>query len=137
MNKNIRRSRVMAAGVTGAWALGSTAASADEPPAPARTPPDVSAPAASPFARIVTRTAHRFTGRLTAPGALLAYGVTGGAGSTAYGPAGTAGSGARAAAGNALTGAGAAAGHALTGARAAVDTVVPTQVRDAAVARRG
>jgi hypothetical protein len=29
MNKNIRRSIVIAAGVTGAWALGSTSAGAD------------------------------------------------------------------------------------------------------------
>ncbi|NUO42858.1 MAG: hypothetical protein HOV82_12540, partial [Streptomyces sp.] len=33
MNKNIRRSIVIAAGVTGAWALGSSVASADELPA--------------------------------------------------------------------------------------------------------
>src|SRR4051812_11902588 len=32
MNKNIRRSIVIAAGVTGAWALGSAVASADELP---------------------------------------------------------------------------------------------------------
>ncbi|MFJ9716632.1 hypothetical protein ACIRPQ_11915 [Streptomyces sp. NPDC101213] len=154
MNENIRRSRAMAADATGVRSLGSTAASADEPPAPARTPPDVSAPAAVASARTVTRTARRFTERLTAPGAPLAYGVTGGAGSAAHGragpagKAGTAGSGAReaaghaltgvgAAAGHALTGVGAAAGHVLTGARAAADTVVPVQVRDAAGVRRG
>lgn len=45
MNKNIRRSIVIAAGVTGAWALGSAAASADELPA-ALSVPDTTADAA-------------------------------------------------------------------------------------------
>ncbi|MEU6302312.1 hypothetical protein ABZ879_06170, partial [Streptomyces chartreusis] len=40
MNKNIRRSIVIAAGVTGAWALGSTVASADELPASTLSVPD-------------------------------------------------------------------------------------------------
>ncbi|NEC72844.1 hypothetical protein, partial [Streptomyces rochei] len=41
MNKNIRRSLVITAGVTGAWALGSAVASADELPAASVSVPDV------------------------------------------------------------------------------------------------
>ncbi|MDX3246342.1 hypothetical protein PV408_32360, partial [Streptomyces sp. ME18-1-4] len=41
MNKNIRRSLVIAAGVSGAWALGSAVASADELPAASVSTPDV------------------------------------------------------------------------------------------------
>ncbi|MBC7273236.1 MAG: hypothetical protein H5T76_31825, partial [Streptomyces sp.] len=40
MNKNIRRSIVLAAGVTGAWALGTSIASADELPASTLSTPD-------------------------------------------------------------------------------------------------
>jgi hypothetical protein len=40
MNKNIRRSLVIAAGFSGAWALGSAVASAEEPPAPPVSVPD-------------------------------------------------------------------------------------------------
>ncbi|MGW4568414.1 hypothetical protein ACWEN3_40715 [Streptomyces sp. NPDC004561] len=43
MNKNIRRSIVIAAGVTGAWALGSAAANADELPASSLSVPDAGA----------------------------------------------------------------------------------------------
>ncbi|MFD3314958.1 hypothetical protein ACFWXN_42560, partial [Streptomyces sp. NPDC058694] len=42
MHKNIRRSIVIAAGVTGAWALGSAVASADELPATSASVPDAS-----------------------------------------------------------------------------------------------
>src|SRR3569623_1450199 len=41
MNQNIRRSIVIAAGVSGAWALGSAVASADELPAHSLSVPDV------------------------------------------------------------------------------------------------
>ncbi|MFJ4689862.1 hypothetical protein [Streptomyces sp. NPDC088766] len=135
MNKDLRRSLVMAAGVTGVRVLGSTAANADGTPAPALTPPDVTGTvddtlAAGPGpplpSRTVTRTADRFAGELTAPVAPFAYEATGGVGSTAYGVAGTAGSAARSAA-----------GHALTGAAAAADTVVPARGPDAAGIRRG
>lgn len=40
MSNNIRPSLVIAAGVTGAWALGSVVAGADEPPAGSLTTPD-------------------------------------------------------------------------------------------------
>ncbi|GAA3297737.1 hypothetical protein [Streptomyces cinereospinus] len=40
INKNVRRSLVMAAGVTGAWALGSAAPNADELPVSSLTVPD-------------------------------------------------------------------------------------------------
>ncbi|MYS30227.1 hypothetical protein GTW38_25550, partial [Streptomyces sp. SID7804] len=43
MNKNIRRSIVIAAGVTGAWALGSASASADELPLLSVSAPDAGA----------------------------------------------------------------------------------------------
>ncbi|MEV6617856.1 hypothetical protein AB0N31_29160 [Streptomyces sp. NPDC051051] len=117
MNENTRRFFGTAAGGTGVWARGSTAASADGTPA--------SAPA-TPFARTVTRTADRLAGHPTAPVIPFVYEVTGGVGSTAYGVAGTAGSAARAAA-----------GHAHTGAAAAADTVAPARGPDATEARRG
>ncbi|MFF8940989.1 hypothetical protein ACF1A5_01695, partial [Streptomyces sp. NPDC014864] len=47
MNKNIRRSIVMAAGVTGAWALGSAVASADELAASSLSAPDPTADASA------------------------------------------------------------------------------------------
>src|SRR3954470_8540639 len=47
MNKNIRRSIVIAAGVTGAWALGSAVASADELPASSLSTSDATGDTAS------------------------------------------------------------------------------------------
>ncbi|RRR69719.1 hypothetical protein EHS43_42000, partial [Streptomyces sp. RP5T] len=57
MNKNIRRSIVIAAGVTGAWALGSAVASADELPAAPLSTTDTTADTVSGAVSATTATA--------------------------------------------------------------------------------
>ncbi|XES00756.1 hypothetical protein HEP87_60765 [Streptomyces sp. S1D4-11] len=61
MNKNIRRSLVIAAGVTGAWALGSAVASADELPSSPLSLPDATVGATDTAA---TDTAATVTGKV-------------------------------------------------------------------------
>lgn len=126
MNKNIRRSIVIAAGVTGAWALGSAVASADELATPAVTAPDAT-PAGTSLTGTLTDTVD---GVLTDVHDTVS-GVTGTATSTVSDPVTAVGQKARSAEGavsdqhrryvegNTMAGAKVRGGEAITGARAA------------------
>lgn len=119
MNKNIRRSIVIAAGVSGAWALGSAVASADEMPAHSVAVPDLAGDVVADVQGTVSHVqgtvddvTHGTVGSVTGKAQDTVAGVTGQGRTTASGAASTvsgtvSGTAAKAApqAGTAVTGA--------------------------------